>query len=460
MQNQLFQKLLPININFVTGESPSALKLTGIFNYIQASYFILESYLGNGIDYGVQSLSERKMMFNIASTIGATGNIYKPLNKLTSISSIHKNFGALHTNEGNEVLFGDTLHIQHTEHVVGDGVLGEYLSILDELNIPVAQEDNFGNGHQFGIIYKGSGTIKIFNGDGLYTEVTCTAPAQNEYVQKTIPLSDAYVDFINIVPSVDFKIYSIWLTDNTDGLLSNDGFAANNGEEFIYNVACSIPVDNGLESNESFWKIAPPCIHSLPETVDKCDLRTCSKCIGNTYDIFVDQTSVGSPWTPVGQPICGGDVGLGQASNIQGEINASLVPAGGKKYTPVVYNEQSVNVIYTLQSCLLMKSKPYMIKFRPFACHEKLNAEITLPKNGSVLYDMNASYNPIKYNITLRSAGRPDIIYVHDVQKELIANSYNKINIIGGSYSLSSMLYDILKALGEKQSPQVSVYAD
>jgi hypothetical protein len=459
-ENQLFQKLLPINISFVNGESPSPTKLTGIFNYIQASYFILESYLGNGIDYSVTTLKDRKMLFNLASSIGSSGNIYRPTNKLTSLYNIHKHFGAVNKDDGST--FTDGLHDEHTNYVYGDGVLGEYLEILEETYVPISYEDRTGAGHQFGITYKGKGSVTLFYGDGTSTEVVCSPPTLGELLEKKVGVTASFIDSILLSPHTDgtpLEIYSVWLTENTEAYLADDQNGAAIGEEFIYNVANAIPTDNGLSGNEAFWKIGPPCQYSLSTAETKCDKRTCGYCLGNTYDVFVDRTNV-SPWQPAGQPVCGGSVGIGGSFSTQGEVDASLVPSNGFKYTPVIYTASSENVVYAVQSCLLMKSKPFLTKLRPFAANKNLASGIVLTKNESAIYDMGAIYNPIKYNITLRATGRPDIIYVHDVNKELVANSYNKINVIGGAYNITEMLYDILKILNEKQKPQVAVYAD
>lgn len=458
-ENQLFQKLLPININFVNGESPSSTKMTGIFNYIQASYFILESYMGNGIDYGVSTLANRKMMFNIASTIGSSGNIYRPTNKFGSLYSLHKFFSAVNQDSGAQV---DSLHAEHTNYVVGDEVTGEYLEITEAVNVPINIEDRESSGHQLGVIYKGKGTIIVHSGTGAQSTLTCNPPVQDELVEAKLSTSANFIDHIKLLPHSDgtpLNIKSIWLVSNSEGILADDATGAAVGEEFIYNVGNAVPVDNGLENEEAFWKIGPPCEHSLSTAQVKCDLRTCGYCLGNTYDIFVDQTGV-TGWNPAGQPICGGDVGIGGGFNVQGTVVASKVPANSLKYTPVVYATTSESIIYALQSCLLMKSKPWMAKYRPFAAHKNINAQVILTKNESALYDMNATYNPIKYNVTLRSAGRPDILYVHDVNKELVANSYDKVNVIGGTYSITEMLHDVLEIMAEKQKPQPAVYAD
>ncbi len=463
-ETQLFQKMLPINIKFFQGESPSPTKLNGIFNYIQASYYILESFLGNGIDYGVTVLKDRKMVFNLSSTIGQASNLYRPTNKLGSIYQIHQHFGALHTDEGSQAIYNDTLHTQHTQYTEGDGVMSEFVQILQQVNVPISYEAKDGEGHQLGIIYTGSGTINVFTGDGTSTPLACTAPTGGALKQKTLTITTDYIDYIQFTPTSNFKIYSIWLVENSEALLTDDVQFANKGEITTYNVGCAIPVDNGLAGEESFWKIASPCVHSLSTATNKCKLRTCNYCIGNTYDIFVDQTNVGTKWNASGSPICGGDVGLVDGSSVKGEIDTTLVPTDSVdapiKYTGVQYTAASANVVYTLQSCLLMRSKPFMAKFRPFAAHERLGSELTLTRNESALYDMSANYNPIKYDITLRSAGRPDIIYVFDPKRELSAGTNNKISVIGGTYNISQMLKDILKHTNERQTPQVAVYAD
>lgn len=462
-ETQLFQKLLPVNIKFFQGESPSPTKLNGIFNYIQASYYVLESFLGNGIDYGVTVLKNRKMVFNLSSTIGQAGNLYKPTNRLGSLTHIHRFFSALHNDSGEETTFGDSLHSEHANYVEGDGVLGEYLEILDQINIPINIQGKNGENFQFGIVYKGSGVVRIVFSDFTYEEINCSAPAQDELKIKTTITTESFINHISFIPTADFKVFSTWLVETTETLLTDDSNFANLGEKNTFNVGCAIPVDNGLDGNEAFWKIGSPCVHSLDTATNKCDKRTSSYCMGNTYDIYVDQTNTGTPWAPVGQPICAGNVGLTIDDLYKGEISSDLMPkndlAEDLKYTPIAYDASSVNVILTIQSCLLMKSKPYMTKFRPFAAHNLISGGV-LTKNESCLYDLSANYNPIKYDITLRSAGRPDILYVLDTKRALEEGTYNQVSVIGGSYNISAMLKDILTHVGERETPQPAVYSD
>lgn len=449
MNTELFARLFPLKINFVNGESPSPQKLNAIFNYVNAAFYVLESFLGNGMDYKYEGLEGRKMLFNLSSAIGPMGNLYKPLNKLTSLEHIYKHFIALHSKTG--AAFTDGLHTEHASYTLGNEMAGEFLDVTKSFNIPINMQIK--NAHQLRISFRGDCTLKIYSDNNIVLLNEFIDSSVDEkigiYEKTFLLIGDKFIDYISIevTEGSNIEIYSLSLSDVIEGMYSDGS---------IFNVSYAMPLDNGEENNEGFWKIARPCVHAKSSAVTKCLSATCEMCIGNTYDVYVDSIE-----TKRGEPICAGDYLEQDVTNADMPMSSGEVSLS---YTPVTYaaNEPAQ---YTLQSCLLLRSKPYMIKFSPFAAHNNQPAGTILPQNGSIIYDITAQYNPLKYEIPIVSAGRSDIVYVADIKSELIPGEGLGLGtanymILGGEVSVTQMISDLLKRLSENDTPKPAVYAD
>ena len=443
MNNELFARLFPVKVNFITGESPSPSKLNGIFSYLNSAFFVLESFLGNGLDYRTTELEGRKMMFNVSSAIGQMSNLYKPINKLTSLEHIYKHYIALHSETG--ASFTDNLHLQHGSYSYGDGMISEKLVITLPVNIPL--DTRIQDSHYLKIAYKGTATLKLrsdssFIIDSILANITDTLTVYSVLINP-----NTFLNYISLIPTGDgIEIFSISLVSAVDGSESRNN---------IYNTSHAMPLDNGQDGEEGFWKIAKPCEYAKASSLTICQHKTCDMCIGNTYDIFSSDIEVKK-----GEPICGGLYSTSVSSlMISKDQNGNTI-----SYSPVIVPDGEITK-YVFQSCIMLKSKPYMVKYASFAAHNNLPAGTTLEQNSSVIYDIAASFNPVKYDIALSSAGRSDIVYVSDIKSELMPGGgvglgLNKYMVIGGQISITSMLSDILKNISQNDTPKTAVFAD
>jgi hypothetical protein len=438
--NQLFQPLIPVDIGFARGESPTPTKLTGIFNYIQASNYVLESYLGNGTDYNVsdENLEKRKMIHNVASAIGQNSNLYKPVNKLGSLLHLHKFYGA--TNDGDTHTTG--LLTPNTTYTAGNGEIEENLLVNKDITIPVSIWVDPVDTFYLKVDYTGTGTITV-QGSSSATQISAEPDLEYDSiktVEYTIP-GGSFITSILIEPEDTFKIFSISLMSGSESYSYNNKF---------FNVAAAMPLNQ-----DKFWVVKPPCVHAYTQSgTELCDVATCKFCIGNTYDVYVDADGI-SDENKKGLPVCGGDY--------YNYVPANLRPKDGnsaRKYEP--YAPASTTSFYTIQSCLMMTSRGFMSKFLPFAAYDanKYAAYDVVAKNETVLYDASADYNTVLYDIALYASGRPDMVFVSDTTGAIESDTDNRYFVIGGLYSVSEMIKDLFKYLTEQQKPSTAVYAE
>lgn len=446
MSNEMFPRLMPIDIKFFSGESPSPQKLTGIFKYLYSAFYVLESFLGNGVDYRPESDQDRKMLFNISNAIGSMGKLYKPSNALVSLQAICRSYASVNSYKG--VLFpdrtaSDILHDQHAgileitdDYVHAFADKEEYMLVSKPLNIPI---DTFLKGvWAFGIECRGSGRINIYldNTDLLQVNIHEDASDPDVVVSGSILtkhygkfINNSYVSHIEILPgSIGLEVLSIYLVDRDECYIESEG-------DKPYNIGYALGIDN-----PTYFEVGKPCLNA-----NVCEKRTCSYCIGNTYDFYTRVPGV----TPVGKPVCAG--------KYRTTVDPALIPEDGLEYDP-----DNGSSIYAIQSPLLMNSKPYLVKLAPYAVHANLASGSTIPKNQVVVYDLKAgggSSSPIKYNMPVQSGGRPDIVFVNDTDTELSPSS-SRILIIGGTYGITNLLQDMLKAITETEQRTISVYAD
>jgi len=432
--SQSFQTLLPVDITFYRGESPSPAKLNGIFNYIQASYYVLESYLGNGTDYLVDesNFKDRKMLHNLAGAIGKMGDLYRPINKLGTLKHIHSVYGA--NNHGD---VGTGLEAPCTSYIKGTGKTNEYLSVDKDFNIPVQLMTDTSSDYYLVVNFRGRGNLSV--NDGI-SNTNIPLDESSFTKEKTYVITGgSFIDHIKINTISSLEIYSI-------SLLS--GKECYQYQSLAFNVATSMPLDQ-----DKFWTVKAPCLHAYTND-GLCSVSTCQFCIGNTYDLYIEDSSLDDA-SRFGLPVCGGDYFTSVPDELKPDAADSSIT-----YTP--YDPAGSVKTYAMQSSLLMTSKGFMAKYRPFAAFDpvKYSAGDPISKNESVIYDKLAAYSPVFYDIILYATSRPDIIYLSDIKNEVVPNTNDRYFAVGGAYSVTSLLSDILKYLSDQQKPTTAVYAD
>jgi len=275
MASYMFTKLLPKDVSFVRGESPSPDKLNGIFNQLSSAMFVLESFLGNGIDYRITDDGDRKMLFNLSSAIGRVDKLYKPTNRLPDLRRIFKKYG---------------------------GVYGTWDSINKTLEFtgPVMTPANLEPGDKLAMYYTGEPVINV-NG----TDYPLAAKA--EFGWSTLNITDS-VDYIITAPASgqSLVVKSFYISDTFD-------------DDECYNTGYSLPL-----ANATYYSVKTPCVYSSPSAsgnANICANKTCNYCIGNTYNYDLnDSISYGSP-------ICSG------ARNLDNELITYTAEVGNLRAT-------------------------------------------------------------------------------------------------------------------------------
>jgi hypothetical protein len=399
-ETQLFPQFLPKQTRFLTAENPSPTKFSGTFAQLETAFSMLESFLGNGVDYHVTKDENRKMLFNISSAIGRTDKLYKPMNLIPSLQFIDMVWG-----------------LDATAYNSTTGIL-DFPTDLINVGIPV----NAYNGYEFGVYYNGAG--QVFNLNGLANTWVDLPDTGGTYKWVSLPITGTirYLKIKKASPSISFSIKSMYAADP-------------NIYDGIYNKAYALPLENN-----SYWTIKTPCIYSSSASGSQtCERRTCEYCIGHSYDFTTGQPKcfiLNANWESVGDN--GGAYWLNSGTRMP------------ITYTPVTDTHDIKSTYFTVQSPLLTKYNQYAIMYKPFHMHnETLNTLI--PPNQCIIYDTENSSATMKYLTNLFSAGgvngsiRGDIFYIQDTSEVAVGEGNPKRYIVlGGNYGFLDLIYDIL----------------
>lgn len=316
MSTYMFTKLLPKEASFVRGESPSPDKLNGILNQMSSAMFILESFLGNGVDYRTTSNTERKLLFNVSSAIGKTDKLYKPANKLPNLERIDRQYS------GSYGTYNST---------------DKTLSITDEIILPA----EILVGEKLGIYYIGQPVVTI-NG------TVYTLAEKASYGWDYISSITSNTDYFYIKPALG-KILTIKSLYIADKFTDTD----------CYNTGYSVSL-----SNNAYFTVKTPCIYSNPASgITQCASKTCNYCIGNTYNYDQTQTIT------YGTPICYGAKSVSNADlsyladtnrpkylTIQSPISTTENPYT-LKYRPFYMHSTASSELIPVNKCMIYDTK-------------------------------------------------------------------------------------------------------
>lgn len=396
-KTQLFNKMLPKEVRFMRGEDPSPTKLNGAFGQLESAFFMLESFLGNGPDYTIDTNEERKMLFNISSAIGPSDKIYSPLNKVPSLERIWRKYG------------------RATSSYDRDSKVLDVTSYQTNTTIPVEAYV----GYELGIYYTGRGIIVALDGD----------PATE------MPLPDAGTSWkwftTTVTEDIDwFRIRKY--NNSSEAFKIKSIYVAPAESAAVLNKAYSIPLTNG-----SYWSVKTPCKWADPDLISdlRCVNKTCSYCIGNTYNL--DDTSA-----QYGSPLCSG-----AKNGLDGDIN----------YAPA--NVDVRKDYFTLQAPVLTEPDSFAVRYRSYNV-QGLTVDSEIPQNYALLYDTKNSASTLNYTMVLFSAGKPNILYVKDPNAIKSGIGDNKrFILLNGSYGLSNLLNEILPQI-ELPMPQGAIEPD
>ena len=392
MSNALFSKLWPIDVSFFPGEQPTATKLNGMIGQLSSALFMLESFLGNGTDYDITDIKDRKMLFNLSNAIGGTDKLYKPINKLTSLLYISRLFAR------------DNIAPLATYDPATD--ILSVTTMIKPITLPV----NIFPGDELGIYYNGAGTITNFDGAGGIVELPDNGAQYGWY--KIITGSNA--DFISLIRTGGlFNIKSFYITSKLQD--------STTGQDVAFNKSYGVPI-----SNANYYMLKTPCKYSNPTADIKCASKTCNYCIGNTYEYDQTITIGGSPY---GTPKC--------------------LSAVSETAEPISYSSETMlsspqrAAYLTVQSPLVTVSNQYGIKYAPISINDEI-IDVEIPQNQCIIYDTKNSASTIKYTTALFSAGRADILYIKDTSIFQEGLTDYKRYMVLGAYGITDLMYDLM----------------
>jgi hypothetical protein len=256
MASYMFTKLLPKEVLFKRGESPSPDKLNGIFDQIGSAAYILESFLGNGTDYRITTNSDRKLLFNVSSAIGQTEKLYKPASKIPDLQRLLRRYIGTHGswNDTTKTLTITEAALIPSDIEAGDRI-GIYYTGRPRFTMPGSSVVNMNN-HSGGIY---DWEFYDFSSDANYFQIepypASTLSIRSFYIAKTFPGSACY------------------------------------------NTGYTVPI-----SNANYYTVKTPCVYSNPALTgtSACSSKVTNYCIGNTYEYTASASAT------YGTPICSG----------------------------------------------------------------------------------------------------------------------------------------------------------
>jgi hypothetical protein len=382
MSSQAFRKLILTEIKIISGESPAPSKLNGIFALYNGAFSKIEAYLGNGQDYQISNMPDKKLIGNITSLVGSSSKLYKAINSLDTLQNICDKYSvtSIQTFSASGAK-GSQITVSATGMSYTTGTTTNSLNILGTAYIPADAKI----GQYISFLYSGSGIVTAAGASQQSWTLSNTASRTISSALLTVN-----VELITLVSAnSSLKIYSMSITDNAFTL--------------TYNSGPCLPLDNN-----KWWFVRVPCKYAV--AASGCTGRTVNDyCIANTYDY----TS--------GLPACTGVPGFSYVAQ----------PTG------------SLSLARTLQSPLLTVDLPHAVRYRPYApCNT--GAGLVEP-NKIFVYDNGNIDDAIQVNQLITATQRPDIYWITsnmvtggDNQYMVIGGDYSITeslqSIIKGSY--------------------------
>lgn len=496
IQNFKFPVTIPIDITFFNAESLSPSKLNAIFNYIKNATSSIEMFIGNGIDFDITDTYNKRLIGNLSNAIGRmAGTIYKPYNKIDLTYSLYKRYFSTYSNKGN--LITNTFH--NAEYHDDD-----YILVNNEVCVPINR--SFDKKVIVGIHYTikkkisgtpdSSSTISCYiytNGSTSVSEdpnsdtpiplVTTTALtdilASKKYIKdiphnnNTIIEAGTFIDYISFdnkdTSKFEFKIFAIYIAEITDTQTQDNltkldvpinvnlqitGKSIGSASALVpvpYNNFYSIGLDH-----KSYITCQLPCKWSKSEYNIEglvCDKVTVlGSCIGNTYDIYIDNGAELN--SKLGVPVCAG-------SYTNAGIYPELLPHNGVSLVKYEASYSGIEIppFFVLQSPLsLYNNKPGTFKYHPFSLINQIDGQ-AIPQGKLMIYDANASDGShVIWNTRFNSTNRPDIVKV--TSKSVSPGNYKKYLVLSSETGIADMNLTILKNKSDNISRNIAVYSD
>lgn len=390
MQSYMFTKLQPKDVSFVRGETPSPAKLDASFAQIKSAFFLLESFLGNGVDYRTTQKEDRKLLFNVSSAIGRTDKLYKPINKVPDLYRLYKKYSGLYGSY--------------------DSVL-KTLTLANQIIIPA----EIYSGEVLSIYY--TGQAKLVTDGPNHLDYIFPQTAVGVYEWRTVVLPDDISYFYfgpNSGKTLSFKVLNVSSVDS---------------ENMSFNTGYSLSLDNTTYST-----VKVPCFFAGPLVSGStaCVNKTCNYCIGNTYIYDKDNINYGSP----------------TCSGAQSQTHTSLT------YQPEVANLRSTYLtiqspLNITENPYALKYRPfsmhsaeldYEIPYNMLAIYD-IKDGVSAIKYNTNIYSAGGINNQV----------RGDIVYITD-NKQIVTGDNKRYLVIGGNYGLVDLLHDTMTFV-ERQIP-------
>jgi hypothetical protein len=489
-----FPDTLPIDITFFNAESLSPIKLNAIFNYIKMAQFSIETFLGNGIDYGagVNDFDKRRIIGNLSNIIGeCAGKIYVPFNYFGSTYTLYKQYGSTHYHKG--CTYDDTV-----EHASFDEET-EALIIKQKFNIPIGRK--FDSETTIGMHYRivGGGdyanisvivyldsndddpcrTSEVSTDECFLFDQVPLLTSLSESLQALVGLNDinildhisvsipankyiSHIQFSNTIDSnIALHVHSLYLTYD-DSVYRMSSFGSTG-------IESSKPLNTmyAVEKHSPLKHISRrPCMWSedgLNEFQEQCPLCTrIGGCIGNTYDIYVgNDIAIENKF---GTIVCGGTI-----KESAGKVHNSLVPyksgSSGDYYTySSEYNFANAALspdYFVVQSSLYSINKDHILRFH--AIFISSNDDKIRPGE-SIIYDIDSTGgNPMLNDATMwpvfDSIGTVQYDAMKAVHKRLL-ESDSRFMVLSSEVGITNMFDKLIRIKSNINNKTLSVYAD
>ena len=480
-----FPKVYPVDsVTFFNGEQPTPAKFTGIFRYINAAFFSIESFMGNGLDFNKPGPGkDRYNILNLSTSLGHTDKIYSSLNQLDRLYDITYRYA--HTDQEDVldkasfdsnigcIMVKDNFSIPIGKEFDDDMLLCIHFSIKDTvvpLRNGLAKVEVWYAGYDADVRDPDTyDTVDMSVSSVVKNTQNIHGAIKTDWILKYTSLAinkevdrpkTRFVEAINVDRNLagEFAIFSIALVATSDAKILT-------GYKSSDNTAHSIPLNLMYALGDQAKDISGTNVQSYKYRLRCKNASVCSKatvngvrnnyCIGNTYDFYVnDGDNINRK---VGKPECAGSIFKDYGPN---SVDADLIPKDLSNAT-IWYEGNLIETppIVVFQSPLYCTDKQNIMRFHPlFVSNSPSNTAIG--DNLSGVYDTQSATSPIITTSMLKATGtRPDQAWLENKNKEIDLNSTSRYYIVGGKFGVADMVESAVN-LEKASHRMIAVYAE
>jgi hypothetical protein len=446
-----FRKVYPADaVQWYNGEQPTPAKFTGIFQYVNAAFFSIESFIGNGLDYDKPGEDmDRYSQVNLSTAMGHMSKVYSSLNKLAPLHAIAYKFAITDQLDVADKVYFDG----GTQEAPGS----QGVKILSNFSIPIGQSFQEDIYICMNFKSKGAGVPIVaawFDTLGAQQLMDMSAPAvvkatlnnnlskQTDHVLKYTSMkivAGTYIEALHfdINTADEFWIFSLSMIADKEGLKVITDYKSSDSTSHVMplNEMYSMGIDSksidGVNNQSYAYQLR--CVYA-----GVCDKAISINCIGNTYDFYVNDGY--SIKYKTGKPKCAGKTYNNYGAN---SVDASILPQTNPEI-PLKKYEYTPNAVETpnmviFQSPMYCQDRVDLLKYHPIFISSEIDG-MAIGNGLNAVYDVQSTASPLVETSMLFSCDRADMARMANNDNDIMLDTIDRYYIIGGKFGVADMI--------------------